>query len=58
MKRIELHIDTNYSGKLSFLNSAEAVHLCAQASCAAVAITDFDSAGAYLDAEQAALHVG
>lgn len=54
MKRIELHMDTNHSGRLSFLKPAEAVHLCAQAGCAAVAITDFDSVGAYLEAEQEA----
>ena len=54
MKRIELHMDTNHSGRLSFLSPIQAVRLCAQAGCAAVAITDFDSVSAYLDAEQEA----
>lgn len=58
MKRVELHIDTTQSGKLSFLSAVEAVRLCAKAGCAAAAITDSDSVSAYLDAEQEARRLG
>ena len=54
MNWIELHTDTSASERLSFLDGAQIVSLCAQNGCTAVACTDRNSILSYLSMEREA----